>query len=162
MDKNEYIALDKTIKEQEENLRFDHFSHRDALDLGNFLTEAVYSKKMDLAMCIRKMNGAILFQHMTEGTSLNNQNWMTRKFNTVALMERSSYGAWAVSQVSGETIADHGLSDTDYKLCGGGFPIALQSGEIVAVLTVSNLPHDKDHEFIVNSLKNWLSSKRIS
>jgi len=159
MDKDEYIALNKTIKEEEERLRFVRFSNRDALDLGNFLTEKVYKQEMDLAICIRKMNGAILFQHMTGGTCLNNQNWMNRKFNTVALMERSSYAAWAVSQISGETLADHGLSETDYKLCGGGFPIALTSGEIVAVLTVSNLPHDKDHEFIVNGLKEWLSSK---
>ncbi len=39
------------------------------------------------------MNGTILFQHMTEGTYLNDQNWMNRKLNTVALIERSSYGA---------------------------------------------------------------------
>jgi uncharacterized protein (UPF0303 family) len=160
MDKDKYITLEKTIKSEEESLRFARFSNREALDLGNFLTERVYNQKTDLAICIRKMNGAILFQHMTEGTCLNNQNWMNRKFNTVALMERSSYGAWAVSQISGETIADHGLSEADYKLCGGGFPITLKSGEIVAVLTVSNLPHEKDHKFIVDGLKEWLSSNQ--
>jgi uncharacterized protein (UPF0303 family) len=160
MDKDTYIALEKTVRDQEESLRFARFSNREALDLGTFLVEKVYNEKMDLAICIRKMNGAILFQHMTEGTCLNNQNWMTRKFNTVALMERSSYGAWAVSHISGETIADHGLSETDYILCGGGFPIALKSGEIVAVLTVSNLPHEKDHQFIVDGLEEWLSSRQ--
>ncbi len=157
MEKEKYVEIEKEVRMQEESLRFETFSNREALALGNFLTDKIYSQEIDLSICIRKLNGSILFQHMTDGTCLNNQNWMKRKFNTVLLMERSSYGAWAESNISGENIAHHGLSDVDYVFCGGGFPITLRTGEIVAVLIVSNLPHEKDHEFIVNGLKEWLS-----
>ncbi len=157
MKKEKYVELEKEVRKDEESIRFESFSNREALDLGNFLVEKIYSEEIDLAICIRKLNGSILFQHMTEGTSLNNQNWMERKFNTVLLMERSSYGVWAEFNISGKTLADHGLSDFDYAVCGGAFPITLKTGEMVGVVIVSNLPHKKDHEFVVKGLKEWLN-----
>ncbi len=157
MTKEEYVALEKEVRAAEESIRFTSFSNRDALALGNFLADKVYSQGIDLSISIRKLNGSIIYQHMTAGTCLNNQNWMKRKFNTVLLTERSSYGAWVESQISGNGVAQHGLLDTDYVFCGGGFPIILKTGEMVGVALVSNLPHEKDHEFIVKGLQEWLS-----
>ncbi len=157
MGKEKYVKLDKEVRADEESIRFESFSNKDALDLGNFLAEKVYSQGIELAICIRRPNGAILFQHMTEGASMNNQNWMERKFNTVSLMERSSYGAWVESKITGEGVTHHGLSDEDYVFCGGGFPVILKTGEFVSVVLVSNLPHEQDHQFVVDGLKEWLS-----
>ncbi len=156
MEKEMYGRLNEVLCEQEKRLRFEHFSNRDAWELGAFLVKKVYESGLNLAIAIRKLNGNILFQHTTENTNLNNQNWMDRKFRTVALMECSSLRAWAVSFLSGEQIPTHGLSEREYVFCGGGHPICLKTGEIVAVLTVSNLPHYLDHSFIVNSLSEWL------
>jgi uncharacterized protein (UPF0303 family) len=156
MEKDDYIKLNDVILEQETLLRFDHFTNRDAWDLGAFLVDKVYNSDFDLSIAIRKVNGAILFQHLPGSTNLNNQNWMMRKFRTVALMERSSLGVWAQSYLSAEPVAKHGLSETEYVFCGGGFPIRLRGGEIVAVLTVSNLPHHKDHKFIIDALSEYL------
>jgi len=157
----DYEKIVEITEQQERILRFNHFSNKDALDLGNFMVKQIYHNDMSLAIAIRRENGAILFQHMTEGANLNNQNWMKRKFKTVSLMEQSSLGAWAASKLSGETISVHGLSDADYVLCGGGFPIRLTTGEIVAILTVSNLPHWEDHQFIVDCLSTWLGEKDV-
>lgn len=153
----DFEKIEEITKQQEQLLVFPHFSNKDALDLGNFITQEIYDQKMELAVAIRRVNGAILYQHMTDGTNLNNQNWMMRKFHTVSLMERSSLGAWAISNLSGETVPVHGLSETEYVFCGGGFPIRLATGEIVAVLTVSNLFHIDDHRFIVKVLTKWLN-----
>lgn len=161
MERKAYEEIKRITEQQEKMLRFPHFSDKDALELGQFLTERIYEKGMELAVAIRKANGAILYQHMTEGTNLNNQNWMMRKFHTVSLMERSSLGAWAVSFLTGETVPVHGLSETEYVFCGGGFPIRMASGEIVAILTVSNLPHMEDHCFIVESLAQWLGVENV-
>jgi len=147
--------------EQEALLRFPAFHNRDALALGNFLAERVHARGIELAICIRKVNGNILFQYVTEGTCLNNQNWMNRKFHTVRLMERSSLGAWANSAILGEPVEAHGLSPQEYVFCGGGFPIRLTSGEMVGVITVSNLPHMADHQFIVEALTDWLKAKNV-
>lgn len=161
MDRKDFETVKEITEQQEKMLVFKRFSNKDALDLGNFIVDRIYKKKIDLAIAIRRVNGAILYQHMTSGTNLNNQNWMMRKFHTVALMDRSSLGVWAVSNLSGETVPVHGLSASDYVFCGGGFPIRLETGEIVAILTVSNLVHTEDHRFIVESLAEWLGVKDV-
>lgn len=152
----DYELVKEITEKQEEMLRFKQFSNKDALELGNFITGRIYEKGISLAIAIRKVNGAILYQHMTEGTNRNNQNWMLRKFHTVSLMERSSLGVWAVSHLMNEPVPVHGLSETEYVFCGGGFPIRLLTGEMAGILTVSNLPHIKDHNFIVQCLSEWL------
>ena len=152
----DYAKLNELTLKQEQMLRFEHFSHKDAWELGCFMVDRIYKSGVELVVSIREVNGYILFQHGTETTNLNNQNWMRRKFNTVVLTERSSYGTWADANVKGESVAVHGLKDGDYVFCGGGFPIRLKSGEMVGVLLVSNLPHEQDHQFIIDSLQEWL------
>jgi len=87
---------------------------------------------------------------------LNNQNWMNRKFNTVKLMEKSSLAVTAISKITLEDIQTHGLSDQNYVFCGGGFPVRIKEGGIVGIITVSNLPHVQDHEFIVKCVSEYL------
>lgn len=161
MKSTDYSLIRDTAAKQEELLRFDHFTNRDALELGNHIANAVYERGIDLAICIRKLSGSILFQHLTEGTNGNNENWMRRKFNTVRLMERSSLAAWADAQEKGEAISGMGLSDLDYVLCGGGFPIRLKSGELVGVIIVSNLPHEQDHQLLVELTADFLGVRDV-
>ncbi|MBR5288166.1 MAG: hypothetical protein IKU34_06185 [Clostridia bacterium] len=41
------------------------------------------------------------------------------------------------------------------------FPIRLKTGELVAVLVVSNLPHLEDHAFLVDALSEYLSADGV-
>ncbi|MBR2941827.1 MAG: heme-binding protein [Clostridia bacterium] len=152
-----YARIIEMAKKQEALLRFDHFSNLDAWALGSFLVQRVFDQQIDMALCIRKLNGNIIFQYATQNTTLSNQQWMQRKFNTVCLTEGSSLRAWATSELKGQSLADQGISSADYAFCGGGFPIRLKSGELVAALIVSNLPHKEDHGFIVSALSEWLN-----
>lgn len=161
MTRQEYERIDEITKEQEKMLRFEHFSNEDAWELGKLIVQRIHDRGIELAAAIRKVNGNIVFQYATDGTNLNNQNWMMRKFHTVCLMERSSFGAWASSFLTGETVEVHGLNVKDYVFCGGGFPIRMKTGEIVAVLTVSNLPHEQDHQFIIDVLQEWLGVEGV-
>ena len=144
------------LQEQEKLLQFDSFTNADAWRLGNIMVEEIAARGIELAVCIRKINGNIIFQYATDGTNLNNQRWMMRKFNTVAYMECSSLTATVMSHLTGEVIATHGLSETEYKLCGGGFPVRIKGSGMTMVITVSNLPHEKVHEFIVSCLSKYL------
>jgi len=151
-----YANIIEIAKKQEEMLRFDRFSNRDAWDLGAFLVGLMFDRQIDMAISIRKLNGNIIFHYQTQNTTLSNQQWMQRKFNTVSLTEGSSLRAWATAELKGQTLDDQGISSQDYAFCGGGFPIRLKSGELVAVLIVSNLPHKQDHGFVIDSLSEWL------
>lgn len=161
MDRQDYERIDEITKKQETLLKFEHFSNRDAWELGKFLVQRIYDRNIDLAVAIRRPDGNIIFQYATEGTNLENENWMRRKFNTVSLLKRCSLGAWANSFLTGETVEAQGLSEADYVFCGGGFPVCLKTGELAAVLTVSNLPHEQDHEFIAGALEDWLNVEGV-
>ncbi len=152
----DFTKAEQIIKEQEKLLQFDSFNNEDAWKLGCFMVEEVKKQGIDLSICIRKINGNIIFQYVTEGTSLNNQKWMQRKFNTVSYMEMSSLRAAVISNISGEVLSTHGLSETEYKLCGGGFPVRIKNSGLVMVITVSNLPHEQDHDFIISCLERYL------
>lgn len=156
-----YAQIIVVAKEQEAMLRFDHFTADDAWDLGVFLAARVRSAGIEMAISIRKLNGHILFQHCTQGTALNNQRWMNRKFNTVVLTEGSSLRAWASLCDRGQIPQDQGVNPEEYAYCGGGFPIRLTGGELVGAVIVSNLPHREDHRFIVNALADYLHKDNV-
>ena len=151
-----FVNIIEITTKQEEMLRFDHFSGRDAWDLGSLLVQRAFDRQLDIAISIRKLNGHVVFQYTTQNTTLSNQQWMKRKFNTVSLTENSSLRAWATAEHKGQSFADQGISSADYAFCGGGFPIRLKSGELVGVLIVSNLPHKLDHGFAVDGIAQWL------
>ncbi|MDD6283562.1 MAG: heme-binding protein, partial [Oribacterium sp.] len=77
-------------------------------------------------------------------------------FNTVMRCEKSSLSVWAELYQKNETLLMHGMDDKKYALCGGGFPVRIKTGEIVGVITVSNLSHIEDHEILVRCLANYL------
>ncbi len=156
-----FAKLDKIVREQEALLRFEHFNSRDAWDLGKLMVEEAIAEQAEMAICIRKLNGYILFQYGSDGTSLNNQAWMQRKFNTVMLNERSSLGMYISSKITGEDVSVHGLDSKSYVFCGGGFPIYVQDVGTVAVVTVSNLPHVEDHRFVTNCLSKYLNKTDV-
>ncbi len=136
------------LEKQEQLLRFEHFTHSDALDLGLFMLDRAKKLGTTVSVAIRSAEGAVLFQHLPDGTKKNNENWMRRKANTVLLMNCSSLRATYNLERNNETLENHGLSCMDYVLCGGGFPARLKDGTLVGAVTVSNLYHVADHEFV--------------
>ena len=156
-----YAQIMAAVRQQEDLLRFPRFTEDDAWQLGVFLAERVRSQGLEMAVCIRKASGHILFQHCTNGTTLSNQQWMNRKFNTVVLTEGASLRAWANLMDRGQTPQDQGVDPLDYAFCGGGFPIRLLSGEFVGAAIVSNLPHREDHRFIASALADYLHRENV-
>ncbi|MBR5288165.1 MAG: heme-binding protein [Clostridia bacterium] len=117
----DYRQIMEITLQQEKLLRFSRFTNRDAWELGSFIVRrAADEMGIAMAVSIRKPNGNIVFQHCTDGTTMNNENWIRRKFNTVCLTEGCSLRAWASSIVKNQDLAAQGLDSKDYALCGGG------------------------------------------
>lgn len=157
MEKTQIDQILADVKKQEEMLLFDKFTNEDAWELGKVFVEKIKRENIEMAVAIRKVNGNTIFAYFSDGTNKLNENWMNRKFNTVIMNEMSSFKRWAISQYRNGTVEDMGLDSKDYALCGGGFPIKLKNGEMVAVVLASNLPHEKDHKFLVEGLAEYLS-----
>ena len=154
-DKDQQQILN-AVNEQEEKLRFEHFTNEDAWELGQHLAKKVKDDGIQMAVAIRKLNGNTIFAYFSEGTNLMNENWMNRKFKTVVMNESSSFKQWALNMVNNYSVESMGMDQKDYVLCGGGFPIKLKNGEMVAVVLASNLPHQQDHMFLVNGIASFL------
>ena len=134
--------LVKVLNQQEDMLKFDTFTNKEAFELGTRMAQKVYDAGQSLAIGIFNVAGMAVYQHVTPGATVNNTLWMRRKFNTVMNRERSSLWFTVTSEMRGKDLAAHVLDTNDYALVGGGFPIRLKTGE--------------DHQFIVDALAEYL------
>lgn len=147
----------EVLKKQEELLQFESFDHEEAYRLGTFMVNYAKEHGITIAVSICMNNGCIVFQYCPDGTNLLNQKWMQRKFNLVKMMERSSLLSFKLLKNNQETLESHGLSQGEYALCGGGFPIRIKgSRPVLGAIIASNLYHVEDHEFIVDCLREFL------
>ncbi|MDR1374714.1 MAG: heme-binding protein [Treponema sp.] len=153
MNMNKYIAL---VKKQEELLQFPHFNRRDAWDLGNIFVAEILNKNLELAVSIRLLSGMVLFQYAPEGTGLNNEHWMTRKFNLVRDKEQSSLLTLLIWKEKKESVLQQGLDPGKYVACGGGFPIRIKNSGVAGAALVSGLPHLTDHDMLVEGIGRYL------
>ena len=149
------------LQKQEELLWFDAFDGNTAWELGTFMKGEAEAKGISIAVCIRLNNGCRLFQYVPVGTNVSNQSWMERKYETVKRMERSTLLSRYVLESKEQTLADHGTSERECTLYGGGFPIRVRGAGMIGVLTVSALPHEEDHEFIVRCLEKYLKAENV-
>jgi uncharacterized protein (UPF0303 family) len=151
--------LDTAIKfaeQQEEILQFPHFSRKDAWELGKILVNDILERDLVLSVSIRLTNGLVLFQYLAEGTTANNESWMTRKFNVVCELEISSLLNTLRLKKWNQTLEDKGLNPKFYALRGGAFPIRIKGSGLIGVVATSGLPHLADHGAIVNAIGRFL------
>ena len=145
-----------TCAQQEALLRFETFDRATAWELGSLMVAELQRREAKVCVAIWSLTGYVLFQYAAEGTAVNNQNWMTRKYNSVRLMERSSLDSRVAEGLGGNSVEACGLDPRQYVFCGGGFPIRLKTGEMVAVALASGLPDVMDHGFLVDCLSKYL------
>jgi uncharacterized protein (UPF0303 family) len=153
MSVDELIAI---VEKQEELLRFSQFTRRDVWDLGNTLVTEILDKGIPLAVSIRQPSGFVLFQYAPENTNPNNNDWMTRKFNTVRDLEISTLLLEYRLAKQGRSLRDRNLDPALYVAGGGGFPIKVSNVGLAAVLVVSGLPGLADHDAMITGLSRFL------
>jgi len=144
------------VEKQESILRFPHFNRKDAWELGQLMVSRLFDDAITLSVSIRLASGFVLFQYAPEGTLINNENWMTRKFNLVRDMEVSSLLCTLRLRKKNQTLESRGMDPRSYAASGGGFPIHVSGTGVIGAAIVSGQPHLVDHDFIVESLSRFL------
>lgn len=134
---------------QERELQFTRFDEDVAWQLGSRLRESATSRKLAIAIDVRRIGHPLFYAALT-GTSPDNAEWVRRKSNLVARFHRSSY---AVGLDMGATLVEkYGLLMSEYAAHGGSFPIRVSGAGVVGCVTVSGLPQRADHELVVEAL----------
>jgi uncharacterized protein (UPF0303 family) len=142
------------ILEQELRLRFESFDLGTAWELGTALRARAAAQGQSVLIEIRLGDRPVFLSAMP-GTGPANADWARRKANTVALLERATYGVGQAPD-GAELLARMGLPARDYVAAGGGFPIRLASGICVGAVIVSGLPQREDHKLVVDVLAEMI------
>ncbi len=146
---------------QEEILQFSHFTNEDAWELGRLMVSEAARNHLPVAISIRLNNGYTLFQYGFKGTNYNNEQWMTRKQNTVRTMEMSSLRLFMMLKKNEETLEEYGMNEREYVARGGGFPIRVAGAGVIGSVLVSGLDHMADHEFVAACMSQYLQIEGI-
>ncbi|MCD8241173.1 MAG: heme-binding protein [Lachnospiraceae bacterium] len=146
--------LDKALR-KEDFYRFPKFTQDNVLELAQDLIESCKDFRGPLALEI-DLAGVMVFRYYPTGTGGHNEMWLNRKRRTVSLLQKSSLRVSAELGVNGEDIEkDLYLNPMEYASCGGGFPIRLQSGNLVGFIGASGLTDVEDHNAIIGGLDRY-------
>ncbi|KAJ5550561.1 hypothetical protein N7535_001496 [Penicillium sp. DV-2018c] len=163
---------------------FEDFTSETAWSLGNALRNRILSlpenQRKPALISIALTGGNplhIVFQAATErGTIPDNENWVRRKRNTVLRWGLSSWamrqkmisglapGAsadqieaafvkkYAVPTATGGAVAD------EYAIHGGGYPVRVKGVDgVVAVVVVSGLKQEDDHQVVAETIREFIA-----
>lgn len=144
------------LEMQEEVLQFNHFTNRDAWELGSMMAHEALKRNRSVSISIRLNNGYTVFQYAADGTNLADERWMVRKCNTVKVKEMSSLRAYTMLRAEGATLADWYMDPSEFAVLGGGFPIRVEEVGVIGAIVVSGLDHFEDHDLIVKCVSKYL------
>ena len=144
------------IAAEERELVFDSFDSAAALELGRLMVRKASENGYQIAIDIRRTN-QMLFHAAMPGAGPDNDEWVRRKTNVVFRFQKSSLAVGVALALLGLKIEEkYFVSSMEYSAYGGSFPIRVKSAGIVAAATVSGLPQEEDHEFVVACFRDFL------
>lgn len=153
---DDFGPLLQRLSKQEELLQFAELTNETAFEVGMRLVEAARRERKPITIDICR-NGQQLFHCALAGTSIDNDEWIKRKNRVVNRFGHSSFYMGRQYASKGTTIAESALLDpTEYAAHGGAFPAIVKGVGVVGTITVSGLPQQEDHEFVVQTLAEYL------
>ena len=134
------------------------FAEKDALRLGQILTDLALNAALPVVIDIRTPDRT-LFHAALPGSAPLNDLWARRKSNTSLRFHDASLLVGTRHREKGETLAKHGLDSADFADHGGAVPIRVRGVGVVAVATVSGLPQVEDHQLVVRGLRQFMGEQ---
>lgn len=148
---------EEILKQQEEILRVEKMSAEDALALGVIMS-GLAKEKYQKPIAIRIiLGGHVAFSFLMDGTSMNNEWWMDKKLNTCRATGASSIRSLVELAEGIRPMESEFENEGDYALCGGCFPLRNAAGKLLGYVLASGMPHECDHQLIVDALAEFLN-----
>ena len=155
--KQDYSSSDLLLKEDLINLST--FEIGQAILIGKIALDFGISRKLPIAIEVR-IGDWTVFHASLPGSSPENDWWMNRKARVVMKTGHSSLYERVLAEENGvDWFAQHGVSEEEYAIHGGGLPINVKGKGLVGVLLISGLPQVQDHLLGVEILTEFLARK---
>lgn len=134
-------------------IELDAFNNRTGLEMGlAVIAQAKRSNKV-VAVKIERMHHTI-FLYVDEGLPADKHAWLRRKAEVAKRFEDSSLVVKLDLQAEGLSLEEtFALDSKQYVAKGGAIPIFVKGAGMVAIITVSGLHDQEDHDFIIASLE---------
>ena len=147
------------LKTEEEALSLTSFEISDAIEIGKIVLDFGIRSGHEMATEVR-LGDWTVFHASLPGSSPENDWWMNRKARVVMKTGHSSLYERVLAEENGvDWFAQHGVSEEEYAIHGGGLPINVKGKGLVGVLLISGLPQVQDHLLGVEILTEFLARK---
>ena len=130
------------------------FSNKIGLEIGLAIVNLAKERNQNIAVQIERLNHTI-FLYVDDNLPADKHHWLRRKANVAKHFEESSL---SVKQdlIEGkmslkETFA---LDEKEYLAKGGALPIFVKNAGMIAVVSVSGLRDEEDHQLIMDALND--------
>ena len=134
-------------------IELDSFSNRIAFDMGVKIIDLAKSRNQHIAVEVCRLNQTV-FLYVDDTLPVDKHNWLRRKANVSRQFEESSLSVKNDLKDGNMTLEKtFGLDEKDFLAKGGAIPIFIKNGGMIAVITVSGLHDEEDHNIIIEALK---------
>jgi uncharacterized protein (UPF0303 family) len=146
------------LLDQEESVRLTEFNQELALDLGALAAEIGLTRELPIAISVRIGDWEV-FKAALPGTLAENDGWIQRKANVVALKHNTTMYERVKAEESGtDWYQENDVFDETHAIHGGGFPLILTTGEYVGAFIIIGLPQVDDHLLALEILKEFINA----
>lgn len=148
------MTLNKSPKNQvTERIELKKFNNRIAFEMGSKIIALAKSKNQHIAIEISRLNQTV-FLYVDDGLPMDKHNWLRRKVNVSKQFEKSSLSVKNdLFQGNMSLAKTFGLDEKDFIAKGGAIPVYIKDAGMIAIIAVSGLHDEEDHQIIVQALK---------
>lgn len=150
-------SLAELDKLEGDEIRLDRFDSSVCWKLGSIARDLSLERypTKPVVIDISLASGQVLFHSVTnDGTSLDNDQWISRKKRTVLRFGKSSFYIGQKLRIKGQPMEDAlFVSPIDYASHGGSVPIRIKGVDgVIGTLTISGLAQEEDHLLAIEVL----------
>lgn len=134
-------------------IELDRFSNRIAFDMGVKIIDLAKSRNQHIAVEVCRLNQTV-FLYVDDTLPVDKHNWLRRKANITRQFEESSLSVKNDLKEGNMSLEKtFGLDERDFLAKGGAIPIFVKNGGMIAIITVSGLHDEENHNIIIEALK---------
>ncbi|MBL8101957.1 MAG: heme-degrading domain-containing protein [Anaerolineales bacterium] len=148
------------LLQEEQELQFISFNESTAWQIGSQMVEHAMRENIPITIDIQRGEHQ-LFHASMPGTAADNDEWVKRKVRLVNRFGHSSFYMGQLLKSKGKSIEESFLiPESEFAAHGGCFPIIVKGTGMIGMITVSGLPQEEDHKFVVESIRAFLAKEK--
>jgi uncharacterized protein (UPF0303 family) len=158
MSKDSHAYTLEQLAAEQERLRLNFFDYAFAWELGSRIR--ANAAKLNAPISIQVAHGTdVVFASLLPGATPDNWDWAARKRAVANRFHRSSLAMRLEAEANNYDFSQRFLLPKEHFIAsGGGVPLMLKGGTLVATVGISGLSDVEDHRMIVTALRELLSA----